>query len=157
MLLKNYLILLLFITCIDHAQVVIQASNLSCGAPTIINESAIVELDVDLDITGLCELISAGGGFGANDTVTFCPASAHCVNIKSNVVISSINIITVPNPGIWDVRSFNQSTQKFIFDNVTINMDPGGTILADGVTFQLNGTSQIITNAVTVPAVAVPT
>ena len=150
MLFKNSSILLLLVPFINHAQI-IQASSLSCGAPTVLNGSAIIELDVDLDITGLCELISAGGGFGVNDTVTFRPAGANCVNIKSDVVISSINIITVSNPGIWDVRSFNQSTQKFIFENVTITMDPGGTILADGVTFQLNGTSQIITNAVTVP------
>lgn len=150
--LRKYILLCFFISSISHALVTIQASSLSCSMPTILNESAIIELDIALEIIGMCELITAGPGFGSTDTVTFNPTAAQTITIKSNVVVSPIGIITVANPGVWDVRSFNQSSQKFIFNNITINMNPGGSILADGVTFQLNGQSQLITNPVTQPS-----
>lgn len=145
---KKYLIFLLLFTKQAYAVVTIQASSLSCTTPTVLHESAIIELDVPLEITGLCALLSAGSGFGSNDTVTFRPTTTNTITISSETIVNTINIITAINPGIWDVRSFNSGMQTFIFESVLMYMDPGATIVADGLTFQLLGTSQLITNPI---------
>lgn len=148
---KKYLLLLLIFTRQADAVVIIQASSLNCTTPTVLHESAIIELDVALEISGFCELLSAGSGFGSNDTVTFRPTEANTITISSETVTNTINIITAIHPGTWDVRSFNSGTQKFIFESVLMYMDPGATILADGLTFQFLGTSQLITNPISTP------
>lgn len=131
----------------------ILASALSCGAPTVLTESTTIELDVPLEVSGpgLCQLITAGGGFGPGDTVTFVPTVAKTITITSTTIINAIGMIEIVNPGIWDLRTFTQPTQRFIFQDVDIIMQPGGSILADGVTFQLKGTSKIITQPVALP------
>lgn len=133
--------------------ITIQASSLDCSVPAVLNESAIIELDIPLEISGpdLCELITAGPGFGIGDTVTFIATNANNITLTSDTVLNNIGILTVQNPGIWDVRSFTHSTQRFIFQDIHITMQPGGSILADGVTFQLLGTSKITTQPIAEP------
>lgn len=145
---KKWLLLLIFTSSLSRAVVTIQASSLSCMTPTILTTSTIIELDIPLIIDGTCSLITAGIGFGPTDTVTFEPIAANNITLTSFITTSPIGTITVINPTVWDVRSFNQSTQKFIFNDVIINMNPGATILADGVTFELRGASQLITTPI---------
>jgi hypothetical protein len=131
----------------------ILASSLSCGAPTALTGSTVIELDIPLVISGpgLCQLITAGGGFGPGDTVTFIPTISNTITITSTTIINAIGMVEIINPGIWDVRTFTQPTQRFIFQDIDIIMQPGGSILADGVTFQLKGTSKLITQPVALP------
>ena len=131
----------------------ILASSLSCGAPTALTESTTIELDVPLVISGpgLCQLITAGGGFGPGDAVTFISTISKTITITSTTIINAIGMIEIVNPGVWDLRTFTQSTQRFIFQDIDIIMQPGGSILADGVTLQLKGTSKLITQPVALP------
>ncbi len=149
-------ILLFFLVSFAYtckAVVTIQASSLDCTTPTEINESAIIELDVPLNIDGpgTCELITAGAGFGLGDTVTFRPTQSNTITITSVTQFSNIGMIEIVDAGMWDTRSFDQTTQTFIFESVEIIMQPGGSILADGLKFQLRGTSKITTQAVALP------
>ena len=145
-------LLSLFYVPYAHSVQIIQASDLSCGAPTMVTETAIVELDIALEITGLCELLVAAPSFGIGDTITFrVTAPDGRIDINSTVVLNAQQMIVVTNPGIWDVRSFTQPTQQFIFEDVIITLAPGASILADGVTFRLTGQSKIITEPVTIP------
>jgi hypothetical protein len=146
---KHMFILSLLIITTNHALTTIQASSLSCSTPTVLTDSTIIELDVPLILNSTCSPIIAGGGFGATDTVTFRPTVANSITLASNVIVSPIGIITVNDPCIWDVTSFNQNGQKFIFESVIINLNAGATIWADGVTFELQGTSQMITTPIT--------
>lgn len=146
---KQFSIALLLITTTGHAITTIQASSLNCTTPTVLTGSTIIELDVPLVLNSSCSLITAGGGFGPNDTVTFRPTVANSITLASSVVVSPIGIITVNDPCIWDVTSFNQSGQKFIFESVIINLNAGATIWADGIIFELQGTSQMITTPIT--------
>lgn len=136
-----------------NALITIQASSLSCSTPTELNESAIIELDVPLTIDGpnVCALVTAGAGFGIGDTVTFRPTQSNLITLTSTTILNDIGMLEVQNAGMWDTRSFDQTTQRFIFENVEIIMQPGTTILADGLTFQLLGTSNITTEGVKLP------
>lgn len=148
---KRILIILLLSTATNHAVTTIQASSLNCTTPTILTDSTIIELDIPLILNSACSLIVAGITFGPTDTVTFRPTASNSITLASNVVVSPIGVITVNDPCIWDVTSFNQSGQTFIFENVIINMNAGATVLADGVVFALQGTSQLITTPITAP------
>ncbi len=153
---KQKLLLFFLVSCthLCRAVITIQASSLSCAMPTEINESAIIELDVPLNIDGpgTCQLITAGAGFGLGDTVTFRPTQSNTITITSVTQFSDIGMIEIVDAGMWDTRSFDQTTQTFIFESVEIIMQPGGSILADGLKFQLRGTSNITTQAVSLPA-----
>ncbi len=125
----------------------IQSSQLNCTMPMIINETCVIELDVPLVIEGMCEPIKAGPGFGASDTITFRQSGniPPQIQLKSTVVPpTAIASAQVLNPGIWDLRSFTNTSQELIFENVLITLDAGTIILADAITLRLKGTSQMI-------------
>jgi hypothetical protein len=148
-------LLYIFIACYTiscNAIVTIQASNLSCSVPTEINESAIIELDVPLEISGpgLCELIKAGVGFGPTDTITFTPTQSNIIELKSTVIPPTTTApAQVLDPGIWDLRSFSSFDQQIIFEDVQVLLDPGATFFAGTVTMIFNGTSKVLLQPIT--------
>lgn len=125
-----------------YAVPTILASSLSCTSPTILTESVIIELDVDLIMSGMCEPIQAGLGFGPTDTVTFIRgANGSRVHLTSTVIPPTPTAAAqVLNPAVWNLSSFSSLGQECIFDNVELLLDPGSTIMAGTLSMRfING------------------
>jgi hypothetical protein len=125
-----------------HAVPTILASSLSCTTPTILSGSVIIELDIDLVMSGMCEPLQAGLGFGPTDTITFIRgANGSRVHLTSVIIpptpTAAAQVLT---PAVWNLSSFSSLGQQCIFDNVELLLDPGTTIMAGTISLRfING------------------